>query len=285
MNCTVPAELCAGMEDDDGVTLDTGTMLEHPVYVFWCVACGQEVPEDGPRLCPRCSGRVERHQRVLELADPPAPCARGGGGGLQCLQSLRAALADLSVGEGIGDAAVLLFEQGEDPGVAAACPDLASRLAALGVPPAVQRALVGRGFLSWDQIAVAVANTSDVDALATRLGVASPAAEVLLRRFCNAAAFNSHRLPPKPGHHAEKRPQDEGAELVSLTPTLADGGEEAPMQEDREAAENAKRLCPPREHAEELASPAWQLRWDGQMQAIEDEEAEMAVVPPMQAQS
>lgn len=173
-------------EEENGFR-EVGTMLVHPVFVFWCVSCGQEAPED-VQTCPRCAGRVHRHQRVLELPDPPAGSNKRGrtGDGLLCLRSLKAALADISVGEGVGGSALLLSEQGADPDVAEECPALAGRLAALAVPPAVQRALVQRGFVSWEQIAAAMANTTDVDVLATQLGVSSPAAEVLLRRLCNA---------------------------------------------------------------------------------------------------
>jgi len=150
-----------------------GSMLERPIFVHWCVSCGREAPEDA-RSCPRCSGLVRRHQRVLELPDEEA--------GPLSLASLRAALADVLAGEDVGGSAMLLAQQGPDPGVAAAHPTLASALVELGVPPAVQRALVGRGFQSLDQITAAAMAAPGDGSLALQLGL-SPAAEILLRRL------------------------------------------------------------------------------------------------------
>jgi len=157
--------------------LPAESMLEHPVYVHWCVSCGLEAPEDA-RLCPRCRGAVRRHQRVEELPDEdPGPLS---------LASLRAALADVTVGEDVGGSAVLLSEQGPDPGLAKAHPALAAELAALGVPPAVQRALVNRGFETLEQITAAATSAPREDAVSVHLGL-SPAAEVLLRRLWHVA--------------------------------------------------------------------------------------------------
>eukprot|EP00928_Gymnodinium_smaydae_P027452 TRINITY_DN21233_c0_g2_i3.p1 TRINITY_DN21233_c0_g2~~TRINITY_DN21233_c0_g2_i3.p1 ORF type:complete len:221 (-),score=32.43 TRINITY_DN21233_c0_g2_i3:549-1211(-) len=203
--------------DDEPESVSDG-MLQHPVFVYWCVSCGQEASED-VITCPRCSSRVERHQRVIELPDPPDARAEPfdsqsrGGEGLASLRSLRAALADVAVGAGIGDAAVLLFEQGADADVAASHPELSRSLAALGVPPAVQRALVSQGIVKWEQIQEAMSNTKSVNALASELGVSSPAAEVLLRRLCNAANERWHVSSPSrrdrssSKRHRGERPQ------------------------------------------------------------------------------
>jgi len=249
------------------------TMLEHPVFVHWCVSCGLEAPEEA-RQCPRCSGRVQRHQRVLELPDEES--------GPLSLRSLRAALADVSLGEDISDSALLLFEQGPDPGVQEMYPDLAAHLASLSVPPAVQRALVNRGFVSLEQITAAVATAPDSGALALQLGL-SPAAEVLLRRLRHAAA--EMRL----GQKVEKRLQ--GGDLGSL-PVLGEMAEEDEVLDEEESTPQtsqllaaasaaaalppppAKRLrnpgsqWPPESMAEEGDEelPPWRELWDSQMQ-------------------
>lgn len=155
------------------------TMLEHPVFVHWCESCGLESQEDAHR-CPRCVGVVRRYQRVQELPDEDT--------GALSLTSLRAALADVLAGEDMGASAALLSEQGPDPGIAASHPTLASDLAGLGVPPAVQRALVSRGFVSLEQITAAAASAASSEGtLAGHFGL-SPAAEVLLRRLWHVAA-------------------------------------------------------------------------------------------------
>lgn len=154
------------------------TMLEHPVFVYWCVSCGFEAPEEC-QPCPRCGNFVQRHQRVLELPDEELDTLS--------LASLRAALADISASHDVQTSALLLSEQGPDPGVAATFPVLASELAALGVPPAVQRALVKRGFSSIEQIIAAATSAPTEGPLAMKLGL-SPAAEVLLRRLWHTAA-------------------------------------------------------------------------------------------------
>jgi len=163
-----------------GEALPSGSMLEHPVYVHWCASCGRESEEGAEgeqRRCPRCGGQVRRHQRVLELPDEDA--------GLLSLRELRAALADLAVGADVSGSAMLLVEQGPDPGVADMYPELAAELAALHVPPPVQRALVAHGFVSLEQVAAAATAASDASTLALQLGL-SPAAEVLLRRLWHA---------------------------------------------------------------------------------------------------
>lgn len=246
-----------------------GTMLEHPVFVFWCVACGREAPGEA-RPCPRCSGRVERHQRILELPDPPPAPAAGGSDGLLSLRSLRAALADISVGEGVGGSAALLFEHGPDQSVAALYPELAGQLSALEVPPAVQRALVNRGFVSWELIRAAVANASDVNALATQLGVASPAAEVLLRRFSNAAARETGlRVAPRLG-----------TRMASASPGQSGGHASERKMAVQDQAEgmvrHLKRPCLPLT----TVPGAMSEESDGEMQAVDAEELSMDVPTP-----
>lgn len=174
------------VDADDKAAMDAGsptpqqdTMLEHPVFVFWCVSCGYEAPAEC-RPCPRCGNFVRRHQRVLELPDEDP--------GALSLASLGAALADISAASrDVQSSALLLSEQGPDPGVAATFPAMASELANLGVPPAVQRALMNRGFSSLEQITAAATSAPSEGALAVKLGL-SPAAEVLLRRLWQAAA-------------------------------------------------------------------------------------------------
>lgn len=165
---------------DVATTSPAGTsMLEHPVFVCWCVSCGFEAPE-ACRNCPRCGHFVRRHQRILELPDEPPDTLS--------LASLRAALADVAASHDVQSSAMLLAEQGPDPGVAAAHPALAAELASLGVPPAVQRALVARGFCSLEQITLAVSASAQPEgALAAGSLGLSPAAEVLLRRLWQAA--------------------------------------------------------------------------------------------------
>jgi len=150
------------------------TMLEHPIFVFWCESCGRECPGDVEEPCQVCGGRVQRHQRVLELPDEDV--------GLLSLGALRAALADIAVGDETSDAALLLSEQGPDPYVASVFPAFAAELADLHVPPLVQRALVSRGFVSLKHIGCAMSPASSSGNLALELGL-SPAADVLLRRL------------------------------------------------------------------------------------------------------
>ncbi|CAE8724998.1 unnamed protein product [Polarella glacialis] len=176
----------ASMEDSDAPSSvedehlpAAGSMLQNPVFVRWCLSCGQEENTEA-RNCQRCGGRVQRHQRVLELEDEDE--------GPFSLRSLRDALADVSVGcSDVNSSAVLLSQQGPDPGVAVAYPALAEELASLGVTPAVQRALVSRGFITLEQIVSAVESAADPNTLAKNLGL-SPAVEVLLRRFWHVAA-------------------------------------------------------------------------------------------------
>jgi len=153
-------------------------MLEHPIYVHWCGSCGLEVAEEErrQRRCPRCSGRIVRYQRVLELPDAPT--------GALSLQSLRAALAEVSAGEreNPNATAVLFSEPGPDPQVAYMHPALAAQLTDLHVPPTVQRALVARGFDSFERICAAMASTTEAGGLAEQLGLP----EVLLRRLWSA---------------------------------------------------------------------------------------------------
>lgn len=245
----------------DNETSLVGSMLEHPVFVYWCSSCGREASK-GRRRCARCPGHVERHQRVMELPDDSSP---EGSVGLLSLKSLRAALADISVGEDIAHSALLLFEQGPDPGVAAVHPALATQLADLAVPPAVQRALVGRGFVSWEQLTATVSTAPDADSLSTRLGLSSPAAEVLLRRLWHAATAptTGRQLTSCPHPVPEKR-------LFSSLP--ASGGY---LSQSDDPVESTKclRLRNSSEEAmaEELALESWKLRPDGEIEPIEDE--------------
>eukprot|EP00440_Ansanella_granifera_P019467 gb/GFBE01021146.1/.p1 GENE.gb/GFBE01021146.1/~~gb/GFBE01021146.1/.p1 ORF type:complete len:238 (+),score=40.52 gb/GFBE01021146.1/:1-714(+) len=169
------------LDEDADECLPANSMLERPIFVCWCNSCGAEAASEAQQ-CLLCGGQVQRHQRVLELDDEDE--------GPFSLRNLREALADLSLGTDVGSSAVLLSEQGQDPGVAAAYPELASELANLGVPPAVQRTLVSRGFVSLEQILSAVASAPDSDTLTSRLGL-SPAAEVLVRRFWQVASDTS----------------------------------------------------------------------------------------------
>mmetsp|Transcript_3941 Transcript_3941/g.9272 ORF Transcript_3941/g.9272 Transcript_3941/m.9272 type:complete len:392 (-) Transcript_3941:114-1289(-) len=152
------------------------SMLEHPIFVYWCLSCGMEAQEDAAN-CPVCGGVVQRQQRILEVPDEDV--------GTLSLASLRAALADVSASEDLGASAVLLAQQGPDPGVASIHPKLAEDLVELGVPPAVQRALVERGFQSLDQITAAAAAAPGDHSLSAQLGL-TPAAEILLRRLRTA---------------------------------------------------------------------------------------------------
>lgn len=158
--------------------LQGATMLEHPVFVCWCSSCGEEAADES-LPCPRCRGPVRRHQRILELPDEDS--------GALSLATLRAALADVSASSSDDTGSVLLSEQGPDASVAASNPTLACELAALGVPRAVQRALVKRGFSSLEQITAAATSEPHEGAMAVKLGL-SPSAEVLLRRLWHAAA-------------------------------------------------------------------------------------------------
>merc|ERR1712232_752025 len=94
------------------------TMIVHPVYVYWCVSCGKEAPDDS-RACLRCASRVRRHQRVIDVTDSPGELHTrpGAGKGLLRLRSLKAALADISAAEGVGGVALFFSEQGADPTV------------------------------------------------------------------------------------------------------------------------------------------------------------------------
>lgn len=174
-------------------------MLEHPVFVRWCELCGHEAPEEEDLTCPRCSGPIERYQRVLELPDTSE------GDTAFALHSLKTALAEVSGGDDISAAAVVLSEQGPDPLVAGMDPGFALRLVALGVPPSVQRALFCSGFDSFDRISVAVSSMSEAGAWAEQLGL-PPAAEVLLRRLWHAAVDAQkfqHEEEPKRRHATE----------------------------------------------------------------------------------
>lgn len=267
--------------DDDCKAADAsqdGTMLEHPVFVFWCESCGYEAPQEC-HSCPRCAGFVRRHQRVLELPDEDA--------GSLSLASLRAALADISASHDLQSSAMLLSEQGPDPGVASAYPAMASELAALGVPPAVQRALAKRGFSSLEQITAAATSAPLEGGLGSKLGL-SPAAEVLLRRLWHAAA---ERRAEQERLTRRRRTADALAPQLYPLPGGALPG--SPQNSDEEAAEevwrysswdsSAKRpraercdssLGDSEEMDEELPRERGKRKepfWDDLMQAIEDE--------------
>lgn len=163
------------------------TMLEHPIFVFWCESCGRECPGDVEQPCQVCGGHIQRHQRVLELPDEDV--------GLLSLGALRAALADIAVGDETSSAALLLSEQGPDPYVASVFPAFAAELADLHVPPPVQRALVSRGFVSLKHIGCAMSPSLRSGNLALELGL-SPAADVLLRRLWHVS--RERRAEQKP---------------------------------------------------------------------------------------
>jgi len=162
------------VEVDDVQESQSTTMLEHPIFVFWCESCGRECPGDDEEPCEVCGGRVQRHQRVLELPDEDV--------GLLSLDALRAALTDIAGSEEASDAALLLSECGLDPDVASVFPAFAAELADLHVPPPVQRALVSKGFVSLRHIGCALSPPSSSCSLSLELGL-SPAVDVLLRRL------------------------------------------------------------------------------------------------------
>lgn len=262
----MPIHNADALDDEAGNRLGAaGSMLEHPVFVYWCRSCGLEASHDDG-ICARCGGAVDCHQRVLELPDPPDAAETDGGGGLLCLRSLRAALADISVGEDVADSAVLLHEQGADREVARAVPDFANRLAAWAVPPPVQRALFNRGFTSWDQLAATLSSTPDADSLTKQLGLSTPAAEVLLRRLWHAAA-ESHLEAGRLAEHAHVSPR----EKRRMQQRAARGREPSPqpcrvslnLEEDDEGSEDPMCL----EGDEECGGP-----WDGRMPFMDDDD-------------
>lgn len=254
-----------------------GSMIEHPVFVFWCVSCSYEAPEEC-QPCPRCGACVRRHQRVLELPDEDA--------GSLSLASLRAALADISVSHDLQSSAMLLSEQGPDPSVASTNPAMASELAALGVPPAVQRALVKRGFSSLEQITAAATSAPMEGALGLKLGL-SPAAEVLLRRLWHAAAERraeqeravqrrrpAESLYPRPGGALPSSPQNSDDDVVEDVWTYG----MTPLWDPSAKRLRAERCDSSLEDSEEMeeeppseAVKRKQPFWDDLMQAIEDE--------------
>jgi len=264
----------------DGATpADAPTMLEHPVYVYWCASCGLECEEpEVPRRC-ACGGRFERFQRVLEIPD-------GDCGSALSLQSLRLALAEVASSSvagaepsGLAVAAALFSHRGPDPQVMADYPTFAAQLAALEVPPPVQRALVQHGFHSFERICTALecAEAPAAEAWALELGL-PPAAEVLLRRLWHAAAeARAHRA----GAALHKRQGSSEMETEKLlAPMEADEPCLAPAEAEAlsllHRAAPRKRLRIPiggaaEALARELALESWQLRSEDSMQAIEDE--------------
>lgn len=176
-------------------TLLGGSMLEDPVFVCWCVNCGLEVlgedQQDDPNCqdghmediqrCPRCSDVVRRHQRILELPDEEV--------GPLSLDSLKSVLADMAPCSDICNSARLLADQGADAGLAESHPEFVFQLVELGVPRAVQRALVSKGFETIDQlIAAASSDPCQKGTLAVSVGF-SAAAEIILRRLQDAATI------------------------------------------------------------------------------------------------
>mmetsp|Transcript_85603 Transcript_85603/g.151584 ORF Transcript_85603/g.151584 Transcript_85603/m.151584 type:complete len:269 (-) Transcript_85603:18-824(-) len=197
------------MECEAVKTAQEGSMLESPVFVFWCQSCGKEASEH-QSTCEFCNGQVQRVQRVLELDDDE---------GRFSMRNLREALADASLGQDVGTSAALLADSGLDAGVAAAHPSLAAELAKLGVPPAVQRALVNHGCVSLSQILAAVSEASFIERLEL-----SPAAEVLLHRFRNLSpetgpSGKSHSKPgPLQEEPLRQRPRLEESTAVGKRP-------------------------------------------------------------------
>lgn len=203
---------------DEDPMLPVTSILENPVFVRWCAACGLEAKPTDSR-CERCGGRIERHQRVLELSDEDD--------GPFSLRSLRDALADVCIGD-VNSSALLLSQRGPDPGVAAAYPVLACELSSLGVPPVVQRALVCHGFTSLEKIIAAVAAAPDANTLACRLGL-SPAAEVLLRRFWHVAVEAMQETSSCRKQHSDRK-----LRLDSWSSDVdAMAGDETPCEEAR----------------------------------------------------
>lgn len=150
------------------------------MFVYWCEACGHEAADEEYLACPRCSGRVQRHQRILELPDSSE------GDSAFSFHSLKAALAEVCGGDDPIGAALVFSQQGPHPEVVNLYPEFASQLAELGVPPRVQEALVRHRYLTLDDICAAVASVSETDTWTQQLGL-PPAAEVLLRRLWQAA--------------------------------------------------------------------------------------------------
>jgi len=241
-------------------------MLEHPVYVFWCDTCGFEAPGEEDLTCSRCTGCIERFQRVLELPDSSE------GGTAFSFHALKAALLEVSGDDSIAAAAVVLSEDGVDPSVAKHHPLFASQLAALGVPPRVQEALVSHGFDSFGSICEAVESMSGASAWVEQLGL-PPAAEVLLRRLWHAAG-DARKV--QLGQELKRRSP---VDSFRNSPAMQTGFDDAP--EEEAPVKRSFRL--PRERAaeamaHELALQSWQLRGDEQMQMdeVDSEEPESA---------
>lgn len=267
-----------GADKADERALTSGSMLEHPVFVYWCTSCGREPPAEAGQ-CSHCWGRVQRHQRVLELPDE-----RDDDGPLS-LRSLRAALADVSAGEDVASSAVLLFEQGPDPEVAMLYPTLAEELASLGVPPAVQRALVDRGFINMEQITAAVTSTPPVEAgigiRVSTLGL-SPAAEVLLRRLWHVAmeerSIRRARANSRSGVEKRLKVDEVSGTCVALMCGMTESVDTSGFLTEPAAFKRMK--APHSSNAagmmEEMGSDPWQLQkemfLDEQMRALHEHE-------------
>lgn len=233
-------------------------MLEHPVFVYWCESCGREAPEEEYLTCPHCSGCVERYQRVLELPDASEE------GAAFAFHSLKTALMEVSGGDSIAAAAAMLSEDGVDSLVAESHPTFACQLAALGVPPRVQQALVVHGFDSFDSVCEAVESMSEASAWVEQLGL-PPAAEVLLRRLWHAAADSRK---PQIGKDSKRRNATEFDAPADITTEMQESPEQdTPVKRSfrlpRQGAAEAM--------ARELALQSWQLRGDEQMQAMEEQ--------------
>jgi hypothetical protein len=183
--------------------------------------------------------------------------------------------------EAVGDdcfaaAAAVLSERGIHPLIGDRHPEFASQLAALGIPPRVQLALMRGGFDSFDRVCEAVSSMSAPSVWAEQLGLPL-AAEVLLIRLWHSASDAQKLRSGK----EQKRPwctsndvQLVEAEATARTPKTSEDvsmlsafSRKVPVKKLRLSRQGAAEAI-----ARELVAESWQLRGDAQMQEVEDDD-------------